>query len=106
MPPSPSRPLTLVYVWDADYPWDVRVEKTCATCVDAGYDVHIAARNRAWRPPVERLAEGTVHRMTPWRWLGRRLDGLFSFPAFLNPRWIGHLARVVRSTRPAVLIVR
>jgi glycosyltransferase involved in cell wall biosynthesis len=106
MPPPASTAPALVYVWDADYPWDVRVEKMCATCVDAGYDVHIVARNRAWRAPVERLPEGTVHRMTPWRWLGRRLDGLLSFPAFLNPRWIAHLARVVRATRPAVLVVR
>ncbi len=96
----------LVYVWDADYPWDVRAEKICATCTDAGYDVHIVARNRAWRPAVERLPEGTVHRMRPWRWIGRRLDGALSFPAFCSPRWVSHLSRVVQDVRPRALIVR
>jgi glycosyltransferase involved in cell wall biosynthesis len=96
----------LVYVWDADYPWDVRAEKVCASCTEAGYDVHIVARNRAWRSLVETLPEGTVHRMTPWRVVGRRLDGLLSFPAFVNPRWVRHLAHAVRTVRPKVLVVR
>ncbi len=97
---------TLVYVWDADYPWDVRAEKICAACTAAGYDVHIVARNRAWRPLEERLPEGTVHRMPPWRWAGRRGDGLLSFPAFFNPRWLQHLAAVVGRVRPSVIMVR
>lgn len=101
-----SRDARLVYLWDADYPWDVRAEKICATCTQAGYDVHIVARNRARRVGVERLSEGTVHRMPPWGWLGRRADGLLSFPAFCNPRWIHHLAHVVGTVRPRVLIVR
>ncbi len=99
-------PQRLVYLWDADYPWDVRVEKICASATAAGYDVHIVARNRKWRPEVERIAEGTVHRMRPIRWLGQRADALLGFPAFFSPRWIGLLTRVVRETRPSVLIVR
>jgi len=96
----------LLYVWDADYPWDVRAEKICATCTEAGYDVHIAARNRAWRPLIQHLPEGTVHRMAPWRWAGQRLDGVLGFPAFFSPRWVVHLARVARTVRPSVLVVR
>lgn len=100
-----SRP-GLVYLWDADYPWDVRAEKICASCTEAGYDVHIVARNRGWQTAIERLPEGVVHRMEPWRWAGRRADGVLSFPAFCNPRWIGHLSRVVREVHPVVLMVR
>jgi glycosyltransferase involved in cell wall biosynthesis len=96
----------LVYLWDADYPWDVRAEKTCVSCTRAGYDVHIVARNRAWRALEEQLAEGTVHRMRPWRWAGRRGDSLLSFPAFMSPRWLRHLADVVRRVRPTVILVR
>jgi glycosyltransferase involved in cell wall biosynthesis len=97
---------SIVYLWDADYPWDVRVEKVCASCTQAGYDVHIVARNRAWRPLEERLPVGTVHRMRPWRWAGRRADGLLSFPAFMSPRWLRHLSEVVRRVRPSVIVVR
>lgn len=95
-----------VYLWDADYPWDVRTEKMCRALTDGGYEVHIVARNRAWREEVERLPEGTVHRMTRWRWLGRRFDNALSFPAFFSPRWSSLLARTVAATRPSVIIAR
>ena len=98
--------MNIVYVWDADYPWDVRTEKVCAALTAAGHSVHIAARNRAWSPAVETLPEGTVHRMPPWRALGRRGDAALSLPAFFNPRWIAHLRRVIRAARAEVLVVR
>jgi hypothetical protein len=31
--------ITIVYLWDADYPWDVRTEKVTATLTAAGHDV-------------------------------------------------------------------
>jgi glycosyltransferase involved in cell wall biosynthesis len=104
--PIVARPLRVVYVWDADYPWDVRTEKMCATLSSAGHDVHIVARNRAWRPVRERLPEGTVHRMTPWKLLGRRVDGVLGFPLFVSPRWRTLLDRTVRDVGADVIIVR
>lgn len=104
--PRARRALRVVYLWDADYPWDVRAEKICATLTSAGHDVHIVARNRARRPLVERLPEGTVHRMRPWPWAGQRLDVALGFPAFFNPRWVGLLGRTMRAVRPDVLVAR
>lgn len=98
--------MRIVYLWDADYPWDVRTEKVCAALTGAGHDVVIAARNRGWRVETERLAEGTVRRMRPWRWIGRRLDGILSFPAFFSPRWTGLLAAAVRESGAELVIVR
>lgn len=98
--------MRIVYLWDADYPWDVRTEKVCAALTDAGHAVTIAARNRGWRPETERLPEGTVRRMRPWRWAGRRMDGILSFPAFFSPRWTGLLADAVREARAELVIVR
>ncbi|HZE73919.1 MAG TPA: glycosyltransferase family 4 protein [Gemmatimonadales bacterium] len=94
------------YVWDADYPWDIRTEKICAFLSGRGHEVTIAARNRAWQPLAETRPEGLVRRMPPWRGLGRSLDALLSFPAFFNPRWISHLEHTVRLARPEVLVVR
>jgi glycosyltransferase involved in cell wall biosynthesis len=104
--PITDRPLRIVYVWDADYPWDVRVEKICATLTSAGHDVHIVARNRGWRSTEERLPEATVHRMPPWRAVGQRVDGALGFPAFFSPRWRALLDGVVRRVRPDVIIAR
>lgn len=96
----------IVYVWDADYPWDVRTEKTCAALTAAGHDVHLVARNRGWRPTLERLPEATVHRMPPWRMLGQRIDGLLGFPAYFSPRWTSLLSKVVNDVRPDAIIAR
>jgi glycosyltransferase involved in cell wall biosynthesis len=98
--------MRIAYVWDADYPWDVRTQKVCAALTSAGHEVHIVARNRAWGTIEENLPEGRVRRLVPWRWLGRRLDGVLSFPAFINPRWIGHIRRVVRQVGADVIVVR
>lgn len=98
--------MRIVYLWDADYPWDVRTEKVCAALTDAGHHVVIAARNRGWRAQTERLPEGTVRRMRPWRRIGRRMDGILSFPAFFSPRWTGLLADAVREADAELVIVR
>src|SRR3954470_9084191 len=95
----------VLYLWDADYPWDVRVEKICRAMTEAGHDVHIVARNRRHEAVRERLDEGTVHRMPVWPTLPR-LDAALGFPAFFNPRWVHHLERVVAQVRPDVIIAR
>ena len=98
--------MRIVYVWDADYPWDVRTEKVCASLTAAGHEVHVVARNRGWRAEHERLPEGEVHRMPRWRWAGRRLDGALGFPAFFSPRWMGLVTRTARRVRAELVIVR
>jgi glycosyltransferase involved in cell wall biosynthesis len=99
-------PRRIVYVWDADYPWDVRTEKTCLALTEAGHDVHIVARNRKWSPTVEHLPEATVHRMPAWRWVGQRLDGALGFPAFFSPRWRSLLSDTVREVEADLIIAR
>jgi glycosyltransferase involved in cell wall biosynthesis len=96
----------VLYVWDDEYPWDVRTEKVCAALLEHGCDVHLVARNPRWAPECERLPEGFVHRMPPWRALGRTLDAALAFPAFFNPRWVALLSRTIRDVRPDVVIVR
>ena len=97
---------SIVYVWDADYPWDVRTEKVTLALARAGHVVNIVARNQAWRQTTEPLPEGTVHRIPPWNFLGQPLDGLLSFPAFFNPRWINLIDRTCREARADLIIVR
>jgi len=96
----------LIYLWDADYPWDIRTEKVCQALSAANHEVHIVCRNRRWEPLLERRPEATVHRLPRWTLAGRRLDGILSFPAFFSPRWILHLDRVVRRTGARAIIAR
>lgn len=103
---APSRALTVCMVWDAEYPWDVRVEKMARTLTEAGHAVHLVARNRRGDPITERLPEGTVHRLEPLRWASRSLNAASMFPAFFNPRWIRAIARTARQVRADVILSR
>jgi glycosyltransferase involved in cell wall biosynthesis len=104
--PTPRQSLSICHVWDADYPWDVRVEKVGRALVGAGHAVHIAARNRRREPDQTTLPEGTVHRMQPWHLLPRATDASLQFPAFFNPRWLQHTRRVSRDVHADVVLVR
>ena len=93
-------------IWDSEYPWDVRVEKVARSLTDAGHEVHLVARNRDRRRERESLAEAEIHRLKPWRIVGKRLDTATMFPAFFNPRWISAVMRTARSNQAQMLLVR
>lgn len=95
--------MNILYVWDAEYPWDVRTEKICLALSQHGHAVVITGRHTDGRPRTERLPEGTVERMPGFRgWGGTTL----SFPAFFNPFWIRHLRRLVKAHSIDLVIVR
>lgn len=96
----------IVYVWDSEYPWDIRAEKVCSALQKAGHEVHLVARNSGWRATEEVLPECTVHRMRPWRWIGQKLDRLLGFPAFFNPRWINLVSKTVSKVHADIIISR
>lgn len=104
--PVRLNPLAALYVWQSEYPWDVRTEKICRALRASGVDVHLAARNRRWESTREARPDALTHRMAAWRWAGRRLDAVLQFPAFFNPRWVALLSRVMRHERPGVIMVR
>lgn len=95
--------MRILYVWDAEYPWDVRTEKICLALSRQGHDVVITGRNTEGRPRQERLAEGTVERLPAFR---GRSGRLLSFPAFFNPLWIAHLRTLVRKHAIELIMVR
>src|SRR5712671_914888 len=101
-----ERPLTVCKVWDSEYPWDVRVEKIARALTDAGHAVHLVARNRRGAAVIERSPEATIHRLTPWRWAGARLNAASMFPAFFNPRWVRAITRTAREVRADVILCR
>ncbi len=94
------------HIWDAEYPWDIRVEKVSSALMALGHQVHILARNRHARQAVESLPEGMVHRLPWWTIMGSRLNAASQFPAFFNPRWIALIDRTVRQTQTDVVLCR
>lgn len=96
----------VMHIWYADYPWDVRVQKVIVGLQQRGWSVDLVARNKRNLPDQETVDGAVVHRLPRIRFLGRSLNSLLSFPAFLNPRWIKHIWRIARQTKPDVILVR
>lgn len=91
--------MRVLYVWDAEYPWDVRTEKVCRALVDGGHQVVITARNLQGKARSEALPEGLVERLAPGpKWT--------SFPAWFHPRWISHLKAMIRKHDIELVMVR
>src|SRR2546423_14908995 len=79
--------VTVCKVWDADYPWDVRVEKVCRSLRRA-HEVHLVSRNTRRRSRYERYDGIHVHRLPVLPWLPPRASAALGFPAFFNPLWL------------------
>jgi len=97
--------VTICQVWDADYPWDVRIEKVSRS-LGQEHEVHLVCRNSARRPRYERLDGLHIHRLPAMSWLPARLRAAVGFPAFFNPTWIHAIWRTARRTRARAIVVR
>lgn len=95
---------TILYIWDADYPWDVRVEKICRSLAKAEHEVHIASRNLKRNPIYEEHEGIQIHRMNTWK--NDRLNYALSFPAFFSPIWTRFIDRIIKDNSIQLIIVR
>ena len=94
----------ILYIWDSDYPWDVRVEKICKSLLRHGYEVHIACRNLRNRP-FEEIIDGIfIHRLKSYS--SKRLNYTLSFPFFFNPLWVDLVKKVVKDHQIDLIIAR
>src|SRR4051794_2190264 len=84
----------VLYVWQAPYPWDIRVEKICAGLARAGYEVQILARRGNETDAVAAINGFTVHRVGPGPGI-RRLRPL-SLPMPGNPLWAAALKKRIQ----------
>ena len=97
--------MIICHIWDADYPWDVRVEKVCRS-LQAKHEVHLICRNEK-RSPRHEVLDGTIiHRLPSLpKWLGpcHKIAGL---PFFFNPTWLGAIWSTVKRSRADLILVR
>ncbi len=96
--------MNILYIWDADYPWDVRVEKICRTLYKNGYNVHIAARNLKKLVEYENISGLHIHRLATWK--NDRINYVLSFPLFFSPIWMKFLVNIIQSCHIDIIIVR
>lgn len=97
--------MVICKIWDADYPWDVRVEKVCHS-LQQRHQVHLICGNTSRRPTYEEQTGIYIHRL-PYlpKYLGK-LNKVVGFPVFFNPLWLFTIWRVVRRSRAEMILVR
>jgi|WetSurMetagenome_2_1015567.scaffolds.fasta_scaffold79231_2 glycosyltransferase involved in cell wall biosynthesis len=96
--------MNILYIWDADYPWDIRVEKICMSLAANNHTVHIAARNLKKRKEYELLNGLHIHRTRVFP--SGFLNYALSFPLFFSPIWHGLLDKIIRENKIDLIIVR
>ncbi|MCL4779093.1 MAG: glycosyltransferase family 4 protein [Gammaproteobacteria bacterium] len=92
--------MRILYIFQDEYPWDVRVEKICSS-LSAAHDVHVLCRNRGSLPAEEQLGALSVHRVG-----GAGPAAITGFPAFFSPWWISAGLSLIRNRKIDLLIVR
>ena len=98
--------MTICKIWDADYPWDIRVEKVVDSLRAAGHSVHLVCRNQGRRARVEQDGGFTIHRLPAISPALGPLHAMANFPHPLSPVWLRSIASVVRRSRADLILVR
>ncbi len=97
--------MRVCYVYQDEYPWDIRADKITASLADAGVPVTILCRNRRGLPVCEHLRGNLEVRRLP-RGLTRFDRAIMNFPAFFSPFWIHALKRTVAREGQDLILVR
>jgi glycosyltransferase involved in cell wall biosynthesis len=96
--------MKILYIWDADYPWDIRVEKICKSLFKNGHDIHIASRNLKKLTEYEYKDGLHIHRLKKFR--NDTINYALSFPAFFSPIWKHFINGIIKGDKVDLIIVR
>jgi len=96
--------MRILKIWDADYPWDVRVEKILNTLASEGHDVSVVCRNLNQSKRYETINRVHFFRLPYLR--NKKLNYFVSFPFFFNIFWLYHIYKVSLSFKPDAILVR
>lgn len=96
----------ILYIWQKDFPWDVRTEKICRSLADAGHTVWILARWDAALRDTERRPEREMWKGIQIVRVGYEKRSALSLPISGNPLWAQALKRVVEEFQPNILMPR
>ncbi len=98
--------MVIGFIWDSNYPWDIRVEKICTSLINEGHEVDLICRNTRFQKREELYQGIHLHRLPCLSPTLKPLNDILNFPAFFNPVWIGKMNSVVKKRHIRILIVR
>lgn len=90
----------ILHLWQATYPWEVRIEKINRSLKDLGYEVAVVARHHGNQPETEVVNGVPIFRV------GKGIPRAASLPAPLNPVWRAALNNTIRQYQPDILLLR
>ena len=90
------------YIFQDEYPWDIRVDKITRSLADAGYETVIISRNRSALPICETLRKGLDVYRLPGPNFGV-LRTILNFPAFFSPSLHPVSLKLYRDRRSQIL---
>jgi glycosyltransferase involved in cell wall biosynthesis len=97
--------MKVCYIYQDQYPWDIRADKITASLAGSGIETHILSRNRTGAARIEQAGERLYYRRLPAGW-GPLTRSLLNFPAFFSPVWIRETVELARRENIDLLIVR
>lgn len=95
---------TVLYVWQAGFPWDVRASKITRTLRDRGFRVAILARYRG-EPSSREILSGQHAGIEVIR-VGAGLPSFMSTPVSQNPIWQQAIRAAIEELKPTLVMPR
>lgn len=90
----------IVFIYNEDYPWDIRVDKICHALMAAGHEVHLICNNKMERKSDECIKGLNIHRLRHFK------HQFINTATFFNPIWLTKIYNVVSSVGPDLIIIR
>lgn len=97
--------MNVCYIFQDEYPWDIRVDKITDSLASHSIETHIICRNRSSLPEFETLKRNLyVHRLR--KGFGKITRTILNFPAFFSPFWAIKICRVITKFNIELILVR
>jgi len=98
--------MNILYIWDGEYPWDVRVEKICNSLLGENHNVFLICRNQYAKKRKEKYSGINIRRIASAPAQFTVLNSFMTFPFFLSPIWLSEIFSVVKSEKIDLIVMR
>lgn len=95
----------ILYIWSADWPWDIRIDKEIQTLLDNSYEVSILARNTNNLPIEETDNNLKIYRIHNYI-KNTKINNVITTPIYFNPIWVFEIFNIIKHLKPDIIIIR
>ncbi len=96
--------MNICFVYDCEYPWDIRVEKICNNLVKDKHRVSLVCRNNNSAPNYSEQEKLKIYRLPHVK--RQSITKLINITIFLNPLWLFKIFKIIKRNHCRIIIVR